>query len=114
MTATTTTPPRHECAVIGCHRPHVAKTLCGLHYSRMARGADLLAPPRARKQTRRVLEDAEWLAGTDTPERIATRLGFTSWPALQQLLWRHGRQDLAAAISARRELPKLGPWQVVA
>ena len=103
-----------ECKVIGCARPAQRRQLCHTHDRRMRHGVAPLIPIRGRRSPQSVIEDMEWLAGTDTPERIATRLGFASWPTLEQLLWRHSRQDLAAAIRARRELPKLGPWQVVA
>ena len=52
-------------------------------------------------------KDAEWLAGTDSPESIAHRLGYTEWESLRVRLRRIGRDDLIAAVLDRREL---SPW----
>lgn len=42
-----------------------------------------------------VLEEIEFLVGTDSPERIAQRLGYDNLRHLRQLLRRWGRSDLA-------------------
>lgn len=40
--------------------------------------------------------EVEWLLGTDSPARIARRLGYRSTEALAKRLQREGRRDLAA------------------
>ena len=42
-----------------------------------------------------LVREIEWLGKTDTPERIAARLGYTVC-SLEQRLRREGRPDLAA------------------
>jgi len=46
-----------------------------------------------------LLEDLEWIIGTDHPERVALRLGLTL-DGLQRNLYRWGRTDLVARLSA--------------
>ena len=41
-----------------------------------------------------IIEDVEWIIGTDSPERIAARVGVPSLAALEQALRRAGRADL--------------------
>lgn len=42
-----------------------------------------------------LIEDLEWVAGTDHPERLAQRLGYSSAQVLSRSLYRWGRADLA-------------------
>lgn len=42
------------------------------------------------------IEDAEWIIGTDSPEHIASRLGYPNLEALQRSFYRWGRADLLA------------------
>lgn len=44
------------------------------------------------------IEDAEWIAGTDSPERIAARLGYHSVEAMERSFYRWGRSDLLVRI----------------
>lgn len=44
---------------------------------------------------RELIAEVEWLIGTDTPERIAQRLGYTRTKSLCRRLERAGRYDLA-------------------
>ena len=46
-----------------------------------------------------VIEDCEWLAGTDHPDNIARRLGYSSEHSLTAQLQHWGRHDLAARIT---------------
>ena len=40
--------------------------------------------------------EVEWLLGTDSPDRIAVRLGYRNAKSLARVLSRHGRADLAS------------------
>lgn len=51
--------------------------------------------------SRAVVEDVTWLLGSDTPDRIATRVGYADQRALRKVLRRWGHQDLADALSRR-------------
>lgn len=46
----------------------------------------------------RLVEDVTWIAGTDTWENIARRVGHTSATALERHLRRYGEQELANRI----------------
>ena len=46
-----------------------------------------------------VLEDCEWLAGTDRPDNIARRLGYRNGDSLRKQLWNWGQRDLAARLT---------------
>lgn len=48
----------------------------------------------ATQERLRVIEDAEWIVGTDHPEHIARRVGFATTKQLYDALRRWGRQDL--------------------
>lgn len=50
-----------------------------------------------------LVEDVEWLLGTDTPERIAARLGY-SIDSLVRRLQRNGRGDLADRLIGQQEV----------
>ena len=41
-----------------------------------------------------IIEDAEWIIGTDHPESVARRVGYRSTAHLYDALRRWGRQDL--------------------
>ena len=55
--------------------------------------ANSTAAAEARRQAK--LEDVEWLVGTDSPQNIATRLGYKDLGNLTAVLQRWGRDDLA-------------------
>ena len=50
----------------------------------------------------RILEDLTWLVGTDTPDRIATRLGYATPNNLATMLRRWGYPDLANQLTGRK------------
>ena len=47
-----------------------------------------------------VIEDYEWLAGTDHPDNIARRLGYRNGDSLTKQLWNWGQRDLAARLTS--------------
>jgi len=55
--------------------------------------AKSLAAAEARRTQR--IEDVEWIVGTDSPENVATRLGYKDLGSLLKTLRRWGRDDLA-------------------
>ena len=97
------------CDVSGCDRVRHSHGLCQTHLDRQRRGLDLVPLPPLRKARRAtaLAEDVEWLAGTDSPESIAHRMGYGEWESLRKALHRIGRDDLIAAVLDRREL---SPW----
>lgn len=97
------------CDVSGCDRAHHSRGLCQTHLDHQRRGLDLVTLPPLRKARRAaaLAEDVEWLAGTDSPESIARRMGYGEWELLRRALRRVGRDDLIAAVLDRREL---SPW----
>lgn len=56
------------CNVIGCCRPAQARGMCGAHYNRMRRGADMAKPVRAYrvKPWARIVEASISLAEAET------------------------------------------------
>ena len=46
-----------------------------------------------------VIEDCEWLAGTDHPDNIARRLGYRNGDSLTKQLWNWGQHNLAARLT---------------
>ena len=46
-----------------------------------------------------VLEEVRWLAGTDHPDNIARRLGYSSGDSLSKQLRNWGQRDLAARLT---------------
>ena len=46
-----------------------------------------------------VIEDCEWLAGTDHPDNIARRLGYRNGDSLTRQLWNWGQRDLVARLT---------------
>ena len=99
------------CTVPGCDRPHYGRGLCQTHWDHQRRGLELLPLPplRSTRPARALVEDVEWLAGTDSPESIAHRTGHDTWKSLRERLRRIGRDDLIAAVLDRRDL---SPWAV--
>lgn len=79
------------CTVDGCDKPQRARQMCTTHYNRVVSGRDLGDP---HPQSERVIEDVEWIAGTDDPDSIATRCGFSGRKSLYDALRRWDRQDL--------------------
>jgi hypothetical protein len=45
-----------------------------------------------------LFDELEWIAGTDTWDNIATRLGFASRPALERWLQRRGEYEWAVRV----------------
>lgn len=78
-------------------------TLPDLAAARQARAAIRAArQPRPRPRPRaEVIEDVEWLIGTDHPDTIATRVGYRDHDTLASTMRRWGRQDLAARLVLR-------------
>lgn len=80
------------CATDGCTNPVYAKKLCRQHYNR-ARGAVRAdAPLQASRDY--VIEDVEWIIGTDRAVSVAHRVGYDRLDSLIQYLRRAGRSDL--------------------
>ncbi|GAA2178259.1 hypothetical protein GCM10009785_00160 [Brooklawnia cerclae] len=86
-----------DCVVKGCGRARYRHGWCIVHWGKV----------RAQSPTASTLtEDAAWLAGTDTAESIAHRLGYRSWLCLRQRLHQIGEPLLADAIWYQIELPR--------
>ena len=79
------------CTVDGCDKPVRCKGMCVTHYYRSKDGRPLDGTQSKRD---RVIEDAEWIAGTDHPDSIAIRCGFANTDTFYDALRRWGRQDL--------------------
>ena len=45
-----------------------------------------------------LIEDLEWIIGTDSPQHVAQRLGYANADNLWRVLCRWGRHDLAARL----------------
>ena len=60
-----------------------------------------MSNPISKKAARRqaVIEDCEWVAGTDHPDNIARRLGYCDSDSLRKQLWNWGQRDLAARLT---------------
>ena len=54
---------------------------------------------KAARRRDQVIEDCEWLAGTDHPDNIARRLGYSDGDSLTKQLWNWGQRDLAARLT---------------
>ena len=77
-----------------CGAAVYARQLCMLHYKRSQTGIPL-DPKRILHQRDDVIEDVEWIIGTDSPASIAHRLGYSSADALINALRKWNRADLA-------------------
>lgn len=75
-----------------------ARKFCG----RSCAGAAAWIKTAATKREARI-EDVEWLLGTDSPDNIATRLGYKDATTLVTLLKRWDRPDLAARLTRDSE-----------
>lgn len=75
--------------------------LCEPCVERVLAAAPFPGPARTHLQDTSV-EDVEWLAGWDTEEAIAHRLGCASPATLHRRLYRAGRPDLVAALTEPR------------
>lgn len=76
-----------------------ARKYCG----RSCAGAAAWIKSSTTKREARI-EDVEWLLGTDSPDNIATRLGYKDAANLVTVLKRWGRPDLAARLARDSEL----------
>ena len=54
---------------------------------------------KAARRRDQVIEDVEWLAGTDHPDNLARRLGYKSGVSLVTQLQHWRRYDLAARLT---------------
>ena len=54
---------------------------------------------KAARRRDQVIEDCEWLAGTDHPDNIARRLGYRDSDSLTKQLWNWGQRDLAVRLT---------------
>lgn len=79
-------------------RPQRGRRTCadcgGLRQDTKA-GCDVCRALRTVEQREHLAHEVEWLLGTDSPTRIARRLGYRSTEALAKRLSRDGRRDLA-------------------
>ena len=87
------------CSVPGCDHPRRTGGMCTAHYQRSQKGAPLDKPLRVIHSRQTVIEDVEWIIGTDSPESIAVRLGYRRLDTLQTSLRKWGRADLADRLS---------------
>ena len=60
-----------------------------------------MSNPISKKAARRqaVIEDVEWVAGTDHPDNIARRLGYSDSNSLSKQLRNWSQRDLAARLT---------------
>ena len=60
-----------------------------------------MSNPISKKAARRqaVIEDCEWVAGTDHPDNIARRLGYCDGDSLSNQLRNWGQHNLAARLT---------------
>ena len=91
------------CSVNGCDRRGECKGMCRMHYKRWVRRGTTddwdprqhPAPTVDPARYADLIEDVEWIIGSDTPENTARRLGYRSVEALQFRLRSLGRPDLS-------------------
>ena len=95
----------------------VALGVCGACADRVAapdlneprlRDADMHSAPTHQQRSAApravAVDEVAWLAGWDTEESIARRVGCPSAEALRRRLYRAGRPDLVAALTATRRV----------
>ena len=79
-------------------RPYRGRRTCadcgGLRADTKA-GCDVCRALRIVGEREDLVHEVGWLLGTDSPERIAVRLGYRNAKSLARVLSRHGRADLA-------------------
>ena len=63
----------------------------------------IVRPGRTLHNRQHVIEDVEWIIGTDHPRSIAHRLGYASLDSLLDNLRRWGRGDLARRLVAQMD-----------
>ena len=63
----------------------------------------IVRPRRTLHARQQVIEDVEWIIGTDHPRSIAHRLGYASLDSLLSNLYRWGRVDLARRLIAQMD-----------
>ena len=81
------------CTVAGCTDRHYVRGFCCRHYQQARRCGAIIGTWRDRRA--HLIEDVLALIGTDTPRRIAARLGYERPASLAKRLTRAGRPDLA-------------------
>ena len=77
----------------------LTRRFCSGRCTGLAGAAARSEAERARRE--QVIEDFEWIVGTEHPERIAARLGFPCVEHLQRNLYRWGRADLVHRLNAQ-------------
>jgi hypothetical protein len=78
------------CTIGKCTEPVAARRMCEKHYRRSQR--------KVAKHRGAVVADLEWILGTDQPDRVAERLGYSDADSLRGVLYRWGRSDLAVRL----------------
>lgn len=85
------------CNETGCTEEALTDGLCRSHQ-----------PPRHQKRipVRQMVEELDWIVGTDWPDNIARRLGYTSTGSLERRLYTIARTypDLDRAVAHARRL----------
>lgn len=76
---------------------------CGGLRPRGFRPCDVCDAIRRHREVTALVEDIQWLAGTDTPGSIARRVGYDRPEALSRRLSRYGYHDLAAMFDRRAD-----------
>ena len=59
-----------------------------------------MSSTKAARRRDLVLEEVQWLAGTDHPDNLARRLGYSNGDSLSKQLRNWGRHDLAARVTS--------------
>lgn len=94
-------PKTIECVDCGQERGEKTRGLCKTCYARNRKRGTLHKHPRvAGRKTLTVVADVEHLAGSDSRENIAKRLGYSRPDSLYRLLRRANRSDLWEAMAA--------------
>ena len=84
-----------QCEGPECHQPKSVRRLCAGHYSQWKRTGTLtpLRPKAPGRPVADLLEDLTILAGTDTVDNVAARLGMKP-DSIWRALHRAGRDDM--------------------